>query len=82
MPPSHHAASASASATRPPAQVKSGVQYSLWGGSVLNLGSEAHRRRYYDDIAQLRLPGCFAMTELKHGGWVAVGRWGGGGVGG
>ncbi len=51
------------------AQVKSGVQYSLWGGSVLNLGSEVHRRRYFDDIAQFRLPGCFAMTELKHGAW-------------
>ncbi|GFH08699.1 acyl-coenzyme A oxidase, partial [Haematococcus lacustris] len=24
--------------------VKSGVQYSLWGGSVLNLGTERHRR--------------------------------------
>ncbi len=23
--------------------VKSGVQYSLWGGSVLNLGTEVHR---------------------------------------
>jgi acyl-CoA oxidase len=23
--------------------VKSGVQYSLWGGSVLNLGTETHR---------------------------------------
>ena len=47
--------------------VKSGVQYSLWGGSVLNLGTEAHRRKYFDDIATFRLPGCFAMTELKHG---------------
>jgi acyl-CoA oxidase len=47
--------------------VKSGVQFSLWGGSVLNLGSEQHRRKYADDIAAFRLPGCFAMTELKHG---------------
>eukprot|EP00879_Flechtneria_rotunda_P007853 GHRR01008229.1.p1 GENE.GHRR01008229.1~~GHRR01008229.1.p1 ORF type:complete len:205 (+),score=54.74 GHRR01008229.1:163-777(+) len=47
--------------------VKSGVQYSLWGGSVLNLGTEAHRRAYFDDIGSFKLPGCFAMTELKHG---------------
>jgi acyl-CoA oxidase len=47
--------------------VKSGVQFSLWGGSVLNLGSESHRRAYFDDIGAFRLPGCFAMTELKHG---------------
>ncbi len=25
--------------------VKSGVQYSLWGGSVINLGTEGHRRK-------------------------------------
>jgi len=52
--------------------VKSGVQFSLWGGSVLNLGTERHRRQYFDDIASLRLPGCFAMTELKHGSNVAA----------
>jgi acyl-CoA oxidase len=47
--------------------VKSGVQYSLWGGSVLNLGTERHRRAYFDDIGAFKLPGCFAMTELAHG---------------
>ncbi len=37
--------------------------------SVINLGTESHRRKYFDDIAAFRLPGCFAMTELKHGAW-------------
>jgi alkylation response protein AidB-like acyl-CoA dehydrogenase len=29
--------------------------------------SEAHRKRYFEPIASFKLPGCFAMTELKHG---------------
>jgi hypothetical protein len=38
--------------------VKMGVQYSLWGGSVVNLGTERHREKYFDDIDSFRLPGC------------------------
>lgn len=40
---------------------------SLWGGSVLNLGTKKHRDKYFDGIDNLDYPGCFAMTELHHG---------------
>ncbi|KAF1876241.1 hypothetical protein Lal_00006872 [Lupinus albus] len=47
--------------------IKMGVQYSLWGGSVMNLGTQKHKDKYYDGIDNLDYPGCFAMTELHHG---------------
>ncbi|KEH20862.1 putative acyl-CoA oxidase [Medicago truncatula] len=47
--------------------IKMGVQYSLWGGSVINLGTQKHKDKYYDGIDNLDYPGCFAMTELHHG---------------
>lgn len=40
---------------------------SLWGGSVLNLGTKKHKDKYFDCIDNLDYPGCFAMTELHHG---------------
>ncbi|KAG5529420.1 hypothetical protein RHGRI_029971 [Rhododendron griersonianum] len=46
---------------------KMAVQYSLWGGSVLNLGTKKHRDKYYEGIDNLEYTGCFAMTELHHG---------------
>ena len=47
--------------------IKTGVQMSLWGGSIVNLGTKRHYDAYAADIERLRLPGCFAMTELEHG---------------
>jgi acyl-CoA oxidase len=47
--------------------VKVGVQFGLFGGAVLHLGTERHHEAYLRDIASLELPGCFAMTEEGHG---------------
>lgn len=47
--------------------VKFGVQFGLWGGSVLWLGTEKHHQKYLKDIGNMELPGCFAMTETGHG---------------
>ncbi|RVX23789.1 Acyl-coenzyme A oxidase 2, peroxisomal [Vitis vinifera] len=46
---------------------------SLWGGSVLNLGTKKHKDKYYDVIDNLEYPGCFAMTELHHGSISSIG---------
>eukprot|EP00276_Gloeochaete_wittrockiana_P020397 CAMPEP_0184349958 /NCGR_PEP_ID=MMETSP1089-20130417/37382_1 /TAXON_ID=38269 ORGANISM="Gloeochaete wittrockiana, Strain SAG46.84" /NCGR_SAMPLE_ID=MMETSP1089 /ASSEMBLY_ACC=CAM_ASM_000445 /LENGTH=613 /DNA_ID=CAMNT_0026682489 /DNA_START=89 /DNA_END=1930 /DNA_ORIENTATION=- len=48
------------------AAVKFAVQNSLFGGTVLKLGSDSHTK-YIDAIEQITLPGCFAMTEIGHG---------------
>jgi acyl-CoA oxidase len=37
--------------------VKMGVQYSLWGGSVMNLGTERHKKQYFDAIDKFQIPG-------------------------
>ena len=47
--------------------VKCGVQFGLFGGAILHLGTERHHERYLRDVAALELPGCFAMTETGHG---------------
>jgi acyl-CoA oxidase len=47
--------------------VKSGVQFGLFAGAILNLGTEQHHERYLADALDLTLPGCFAMTETGHG---------------
>ncbi|MBI4519245.1 MAG: acyl-CoA dehydrogenase family protein [Gemmatimonadetes bacterium] len=46
---------------------KFGVQFGLFGGSLLGLGTGPHHERYLRDVGTLALPGCFAMTETGHG---------------
>jgi acyl-CoA oxidase len=48
-------------------QVKAGVQWGLFGGAILHLGTEAHHATYLPKVLSLELPGCFAMTETGHG---------------
>ncbi|QUH05651.1 acyl-CoA dehydrogenase family protein [Saccharopolyspora erythraea] len=47
--------------------VKAGVQWGLFGGAVVALGTDRHHDRYLAQIMNLELPGCFAMTETGHG---------------
>lgn len=47
--------------------VKFGVQFGLFGGSILFLGTEHHHQKYLADVSSLALPGGFAMTERGHG---------------
>ncbi|MGI9184323.1 MAG: acyl-CoA dehydrogenase [Solirubrobacteraceae bacterium] len=47
--------------------IKFGVQFGLWGGAIQQLGTERHHEAYLKRIASLELPGCFAMTEARHG---------------
>jgi len=47
--------------------IKIGVQFGLFGGSILQLGTERHHKTYLPRVGTLDLPGCFAMTETGHG---------------
>jgi acyl-CoA oxidase len=47
--------------------VKIGVQFGLFGGAILQLGTEQHHREYIEPLISGRLMGCFAMTETGHG---------------
>jgi len=47
--------------------IKFGVQFGLWGMSILSLGTASHHAKFLPKIGTLELPGCFAMTETNHG---------------
>ncbi len=47
--------------------VKVGVQFGLFGGAILQLGTKRHHDAYLEDLVAGRLLGCFAMTETGHG---------------
>ena len=46
---------------------KVGVQFGLFGGAILQLGTKPHHDAYLADLVTGRLLGCFAMTETGHG---------------
>ena len=47
--------------------VKVGVQFGLFGGAILQLGTKAHHDAYIADLITGKVMGCFAMTETGHG---------------
>ncbi|GGN71399.1 acyl-CoA oxidase [Actinoplanes lobatus] len=47
--------------------VKAGVQWGLFGGAVVALGTARHHDAHLRDIISADLMGCFAMTETGHG---------------
>ncbi|WP_353807500.1 acyl-CoA dehydrogenase family protein [Agromyces sp. SYSU T00194] len=55
----------------PSLQIKSGVQWGLFGAAVLHLGTEYHHEAFLPAIMTLDVPGAFAMTETGHGSDVA-----------
>ncbi|RLP68963.1 acyl-CoA dehydrogenase [Mycetocola reblochoni] len=51
----------------PSVQIKSGVQWGLFGAAILHLGTEYHHDTFLPDAMSLAVPGAFAMTETGHG---------------
>jgi len=51
----------------PAMATKMTVQFNLFGGTVLKLGTERHHKRYLDGIDNLNDIGCFGLTELGYG---------------
>lgn len=56
----------------PSLQIKAGVQWGLFGAAIQQLGTKPHHDKWLKDVAELKLPGAFAMTETGHGSDVAA----------
>jgi acyl-CoA oxidase len=56
----------------PSLQIKSGVQWGLFGSAVYQLGTKKHWDAWLPGIMDLSIPGAFAMTETGHGSDVAA----------
>jgi len=59
-------------AADPSLQIKSGVQWGLFGAAIMHLGTAEHHKRWLADAMSLKLPGIYAMTETGHGSDVAA----------
>ncbi|MGK9149031.1 acyl-CoA dehydrogenase family protein [Plantibacter flavus] len=55
----------------PSLQIKSGVQWGLFGAAILHLGTAPHHDAWLPGAMNLDIPGAFAMTESGHGSDVA-----------
>lgn len=56
----------------PSLQIKSGVQWGLFGSAIYQLGTKEHHDAWLPSVIDLSLPGAFAMTEIGHGSDVAA----------
>ncbi len=55
----------------PSLQIKSGVQWGLFGSAIHQLGTKPHHEAFLPGAISLEVPGAFAMTETGHGSDVA-----------
>jgi len=58
-------------AADPSLQIKAGVQWGLFAGAILHLGTADHHGRLLPAAMSVEVPGAFAMTETGHGSDVA-----------
>jgi len=56
----------------PSLQIKSGVQWGLFGSAIHQLGTKKHHDQWLPGVIDLSIPGAFAMTEMGHGSDVAA----------